>query len=463
MKKDPWLNLPLLALAAVTLGTALQVRDGLYAPLAVALLAIVCALVILAMLRRQVVADRWTNTTLSFGLLIQIALLYSDFPGSHHHVHAWREFWPFLAIISVAGVATIMLIIRPRASTIALALLIGTYLAAGVWLVRFTPQPLMDVYTFQRDACEAVLHGTNPYSITYPNIYGPEGEWVYGPGLAKDGRLPFGFPYMPVTLGVELVGHVIAGDYRYSLLMCVAASAGLIVWRNLRARAVLCAGILLFTPRGFYLIEQGWSEPVVVFLLCAVVVSAKQFPRATPILFGLLVAAKQYDLFMVPLGVMLIGSRNQMPPLQAGEPAGVSGRWGESVRFFLTAFAAAAVATIPMVLWEVRAFWNSAVMLQFRQPFRMDSLSISALIAHHTGVQLGTWAALLAVAVAIIVCLRRIPWTPAGFAIAVAVSYLAFFAFSKQAFANYYFLVIAGLCIGIGRDDLLTSRAVNVR
>jgi hypothetical protein len=415
------------------------------------------------MLSRPVIDERWTSTVLSLGLLVQIALLYTDFPGSHHHVRAWREFWPFLAIISAAGAGAIVLIGWPRAAPAALGLFIATYLAAGVWLVRFTPRPLMDVYTFQRDACDAVLHGTNPYSITYPNNYGPDGEWVYGPGLVRDGRLLFGYPYMPVTLGVELIGHVIGRDYRYSLLAAVAISAGLIAWRNVSARAVLCAAVLLFTPRGFYLIEQGWCEPVVVVLLCAVVVSAPRRTWATPVLFGLLVAAKQYDVFMVPLGMMLIGSRNQMPPLGVADASGDGGRWGEGMRFFLTAFAAAAVGTAPMVLWDVRGFWNSAVMLQFRQPFRMDSLSVSALMAHLSGVQLGTWAAPIAVVLAIVLCLRRIPWTPGGFAIAVAVSYLAFFAFSKQAFANYYFLVIAALCIGIGRADLLTSQRPNVR
>jgi hypothetical protein len=38
-----------------------------------------------------------------------------------------------------------------------------------------------------------------------------------------------------------------------------------------------------------------------------------------------------------------------------------------------------------------------------------------------------------------------------------------FFAFSKQAFANYYLLVIAALCCAIGRWDGLTPARANVR
>src|SRR5689334_9511743 len=448
------INLAPLALATVTLGVALQVRDGLYSPLAVALLAISTGVVVLAFIPKSALNQDWTDSILAIGLLFQLGLLYTDFPGSHHHVHARREYWPFLAIVSTAVVATIVLIANRRAARVGLMLFIAIYLSAGVWLLRFTREPLMDVFAFQRDSCEAIVRGINPYALTFPNLYGPAGEWVYGPGLVKDGRLLFGFPYMPVTLGMELVGHLIFRDYRYALLLAVAGAALLIGWKDASRRGALCAAVLLFTPRGFYVVEQGWCEPLVVLLLCATVVAAERWPRVAAILFGLLVAAKQYDLFMVPLGLMLVPA--QTP-------------WPRIVRFFLVGLCAAVVATIPVMLWDVHAFWESAVMLQFRQPFRADSLSFAALIANVGGPRIGVWPSILAVIIAIAFCLRRIMWHPAGFAIAVAVSYLAFFAFSKQAFANYYFLVIAAPCCGIARAEAearanrFTSPPPNVR
>ncbi len=43
----------------------------------------------------------------------------------------------------------------------------------------------------------------------------------------------------------------------------------------------------------------------------------------------------------------------------------------------------------------------------------------------------------------------RFAWrTPAGFAISLAFCLLIFFAFNKQAFCNYYYLVIGVLCSG---------------
>jgi hypothetical protein len=49
----------------------------------------------------------------------------------------------------------------------------------------------------------------------------------------------------------------------------------------------------------------------------------------------------------------------------------------------------------------------------------------------------------------IAMALWRAPRTPAGFAAAVAVTFTVFFAFSKQAFGNYYFFVIGALACAL--------------
>jgi hypothetical protein len=50
---------------------------------------------------------------------------------------------------------------------------------------------------------------------------------------------------------------------------------------------------------------------------------------------------------------------------------------------------------------------------------------------------------------AIVLCLWKCPRTPSGFAAGFALTFLVFFAFNKQAFCNYYHLVIAALCIAL--------------
>ena len=77
------MNPALLALAAVALGQALQVRDGLYDPLAVGLLAVAIAAAVTAFI--QPIAARFpasVHGVLGAGLLLQFFELFVHRPGS---------------------------------------------------------------------------------------------------------------------------------------------------------------------------------------------------------------------------------------------------------------------------------------------------------------------------------------------------------------------------------------------
>ena len=72
-----------------------------------------------------------------------------------------------------------------------------------------------------------ILKGTNPYTITFPDVIGA--EW-YGPGVSVNGRLRFGYPYMPLTLLMSLPGYLVAGDVRCSHLAAMVGAAALIAY-----------------------------------------------------------------------------------------------------------------------------------------------------------------------------------------------------------------------------------------
>ena len=128
--------------------------------------------------------------------------------------------------------------------------------------------------------------------------------------------------------------------------------------------------------------------------------------------------------------------------------------------FVLKAVAVAAVITVPMALLDVDAFWRSAVLLQLREPFRMDSLSFTremlqfvipldkrgamavSLTAGLVGIALSWW---------------RSPRTPAGFAASLGVTCFLLTAFGKKAFLNYYFMVVAFLLIAIAASSSRTE------
>ena len=59
------------------------------------------------------------------------------------------------------------------------------------------------------------------------------------------------------------------------------------------------------------------------------------------------------------------------------------------------------------------------------------------------------WPAFVLAPLALAVGLWRAPRTPAGFALAVALTFLVFFAFNKQAFVNYYFFLVGALCCAL--------------
>ena len=142
---------------------------------------------------------------------------------------------------------------------------------------------------------------------------------------------------------------------------------------------------------------------------------------------GLLVAVKQY----LVLGLVvapLLGRRGMV--------------W--------KALVVAAAVTVPFALWDVSAFVHSAVLLQFRQPFRDDALSYLAGVAHLTGWRPAAWVALGPVLATAALVLRKAPRTPAGIAAGVGLLCFALFAFNKQAFCNYYHFVIAALCCAAG-------------
>jgi len=150
---------------------------------------------------------------------------------------------------------------------------------------------------------------------------------------------------------------------------------------------------------------------------------------------GLLLAIKQYLIAVVPLVFLLA-------PGEANARA--------ALRVLLKAIALAALLTVPMFLWNPSAFVKDIFWFQIRQPFRSDALSYLAWFAQHTGTQLGSWVGFVAVLPALVLGARRAPRTPAGFAAASGLVFLAFFAFNKQAFCNYYFFILAVLFTAAG-------------
>jgi hypothetical protein len=115
----------------------------------------------------------------------------------------------------------------------------------------------------------------------------------------------------------------------------------------------------------------------------------------------------------------------------------------------LWAAGVAAAVTVPFALWDLEGFFRSVVMFQVKQPFRVEALSYMAWTAQDGAPVLPQWLTFAILPVPVALALWRAPRTPAGFAASSALVFILFFAFAKQAFCNYYFLVLGMICTAL--------------
>jgi len=440
-RSDSWLMGTPLAIAVVALGLAIQNNNGAFSPAAllwVTIGVVGSAAAVLSPTARSIekLGDRPIVLVLSIGLAVQLgygltspAGVYlagaPDLYDRHHFLVAAA------AVLAGAGLS-----FRPWLGRLRVPLLLAIHFALGVWLIKASPSPHIDVYVFHQEAYRALSHHIDPYSLTMPNIYGHT-VW-YAEGSAVEGRLLVGFLYPPLSLLFAWPGHAL-GDYRYSLLVAMTLSGAFLAYARPGRVGPTAAAVFLFTPRGLLVLEQGWTEPFVVLLASAVVFCACRAPKMLSISLGLLLAVKQYSFFFVPIAPFLLG------PFHS---------WKRVATLIGKATLVAAVVTLPFAMWHLRGFIDSVILYQARQPFRTDALSYMAWTAKDGVPRLPQWASFAVALLALVLSLWRAPRTPAGFAAASAFVFVVFFAFAKQAFCNYYFLVL-----GLGCCALATLHA----
>jgi hypothetical protein len=261
----------------------------------------------------------------------------------------------------------------------------------------------------------------------------------------KDGKLSFGFPYTPTSLILSTIGYLFAGDHRYAQAVAFTLAGALIMLARPSRVSLLAAAGLLFTPRAFFILGRGWTEPFVLLGLAGVLfVSSRLRPSrmaddesaAIPLwrwivlalALGFFWSTKQYLLILAPLTLLLVPGRRSI----------VKGMCVIAAAIFV-----AAALTIPLTLRDWPSFFHSTVTVQGLSPFRHDALSFLVLRYQQTGIEHGVAPAFVAAIVALGLALWRAPRNPAGYAAGVALVFLVLISLNKQAFANYYLLPIA--------------------
>ncbi len=450
----PALASGLVAAGAVVAGLALFLSNGALHPPALAgvTFATLAALGALLLERGEPggasasAGRRWTSGILWVGIAASFAIDATYLPGVYVEPAGLHWFRPVLGAFGLL-VATHAVAAPPWLARVRFGLELVAAAVLGGIVIEAAPAPAIDVWYMERMGATALLHGVNPYASAYPNIYGPLANYISGALLSPDRTLILAFPYTPLTLLAVAPATALLSDPRWTMLAAVLFSA----WAVRRlgrgsGAASLAAVFLLVQPRGLFVLEQAWTEPLVLAGTLAVALLAvrgldegSSAERAVPLSPG-------YWLPLALIGSLALGSKQYSPlvllPLLLVVPRPAR------LRTAAVAVAGALAVAIPFVLWDPAAFLRGVVQFQLAQPFRPDALAWPAALLRWTGVRPPTWPA-FAVAGAILLwaCRRRL--TVAGALTAAAAAWLAFVILNKQAFCNYYCLAVGLLCAAV--------------
>lgn len=352
----------------------------------------------------------------------------------------------FLAIVFGIGAIAVSTKVQPPAKeTAALPpsnprrtwlILAGLIFAHGIVAVALCRHwlPLIDTYTFQRDACNNLLHGIDPFGTTQADIYGSRYNF-YDPGMVVNGRVQVGFQYPPLTLFWALPGYFL-GDVRYSYIFAVMISAGLLFAIVPNSRSLRIAALLLLNPLTFFVEIMCWTEPLVLLTLSGTLYAAMKKRWWLPIALGLFLASKQYNVLALPFLAALI------------QPF----HWKSYGKLVGGALLVAAATVLPFALWNFPGLWRDLVLFHLAQPFRAQSLSFA--VPYPIFLKIGPVILLVFVVWAMMKRMRN----AAMFAACYGVSLLLLFSTSKQAFCNYYFLIAQAFWWGVAALPNLSLR-----
>lgn len=418
--------------AVITLGQAIQVSNGALHPAAIRHLAVALSMLVLGVILSQVRGPALFERGVLVGigglaLAFQLSQLASMPPGIYLRGVTFTDFTATL--LPFAVLAASLLARGPWLGKLHGLAFLAAFWVLGRWLIKASPDPFIDVFSWTNHALQALSRGENPFVVWMPNLY-RHTLW-YAPNMADENWVRTGFPYPPLSLMLSGIGWLF-GDMRWANLGLMALAGAALLWGRGKY-GVLAAALLLSTPRVLFVLEQAWTDAYIIGLLAVVAFAAVRAPRYTAIAFGVLVSAKQYMVFLMPLGLLLIP-----PP------------WDRKkvLRFLAEAIAAALVINLPWLLWNPKALIASTTVSG--HPFRADSLSFMA----NTAVDgKPTWPlyiqlVLLVPAYALIVW--RSARGAAGFALSCALVLGVFFSFSKHAFCNHHFLVLGCAAVALG-------------
>ena len=416
------------AAAASLLAMALQISSGMYDPFALALVTLATALAIAAALQRTPGGEPPAQLALGAGILHGLACQIFALPTFYSEGDL-KGFHGLAVLATVFASAYLCVHLRASLQRLRFAGSLVLFAAMGIAVLHASPAPEIDVWYARSEAAQALLHGLNPYSISYPDLYPSESLALYGPDFVHGGRVWF-YPYPPLVAFVDMLWP---SDPRVLSLGAMVLAGWAIARIGKTVTSELAALLLLFQGRSFFVLEQAWTEPLTLaaFALGVLLLVERAHWLFVGLSLGVCAASKQYSpLLLLPL----------VPRLPR--------------RAALVALGVALASLLPFFLWNASDFWRSLVTSRLSHGVRIDSLSLLALWARQAlragQDELPSWALIPAFVAALAVL--AVLWRGARLARAVTVSaaaWLVFVLLNKQAFCNYDWLGGGLLCVAV--------------
>lgn len=424
-RADSWTTSLSMALFALCAGYAINLNNGYYSPSALLWLTISLGFCLLGIAEPhlrpvELAGSRLLTIVLAVGTLLEGALLLSK-----------GKPVPTIAVVILALLGPLQLLPLGRLRSLILVLAVASFLYGGVFAINLM-DPQIDVLDWQQQTSETLLEGHNPYEIKFAPRYPI--PHLYAGALGKDGRLTVAPPYPPLSLLMVLPAFAAAGDIRYAQVFAIGVSAILMALARPGAIGTMAATLFLLIPRVFYVVWSAWTDPLALLNFSLLMFCACRWRKGIPWALGLFLSSKQTAVLAVPLLFLLLEGPDM---------------WRELRDMLIKAGIVIAAINLPFLFWNAREFIHSVVLFGALPPFRPNALTYLVWIYSMTWKIPPTWLGAPIALAAIALVLWKMPRSPAAFAAGFTLVTTIFFAFSKQAFCNYYYFTIATACWSI--------------
>lgn len=289
--------------------------------------------------------------------------------------------------------------------------------------------PRSDVYLVEQESAASLVRGLDPYGQTHVDPYYYDADFAsdrgWAPENAHNGRLFVGYSYLPMSLITLIPGYAL-GDVRHALALAIIITAAIGLLLQPRWSILLLCAAFIFSPSTLRMLYMGWNEPVILMFCGLIMLGAMRNERWMPVVLGLMIALKQYNVVALPAAGLLLPRST----------------WRGYLTLIYKAAATAVIVTLPFVIWNWRAFVH-------------DTISFHLATLRHDSISSGfdrpvpMTVMLLFVAIAAYWAVTHSRQHPAMFAASFALLLTVFVVLNKQVHPNYYFL-ISGLMMLTG-------------